>query len=121
MTGTAIAAEVAAALAEAAGAVGNGAQATLIRPGAQPVNPWDAPGGAPTTQPVWAIAEAYRQDMIDGTLIRAEDRRVMIEAVTPAPTTADRLTIGGVEYEIVRVDPEAPAGVALYFVCQCRK
>lgn len=121
MTAASIAAEVAAALAEAAGEVGNGAQALLIRPGTQPVNPWDAPGGAPTTQAVWAIAESYRQDLVDGTLIRAEDRRVMIEAVTPAPTTADRLSIGGVEMAIVAVHPEAPAGVALMFTCQCRK
>ena len=121
MSGALIAAEVAAALAEAAGETGDSTQATLIRPAVQPVNPWSPPAGPPTTQAVWTIAEAYRQDMIDGTLIRAEDRRVMVEAVSPAPTTADRLSIAGVEYEIVRVDPEAPAGVPLYFVCQCRK
>lgn len=121
MSGADIAAEVTAALAEASGAVGDGAQATLIRPGAQPQTPWDAPGGAPTPQAVWTIAEAYRQDMVDGTLIRAEDRRVMLEPVTPAPTTADRLSIGGTEYAIVAVQPEAPAGVALYYICQCRR
>ena len=121
MTGPQIAAEVAAALAEAAGATGNGQRASLIRPAAPPVNPWDAPAGAPTEHPVWAIAEAYSKSMVDGTLIRAEDRRVMIEATGLEPTTADRLKIGAVEYEIVRVDPEAPAGVALFFVCQCRR
>lgn len=121
MSGVDIAAEVTAALTEAAGAVGNGTQATLTRPGTQPVNPWDAPGSAATTQLVWAIAEAYRQDMVDGALIRAEDRRVMVQAVSPAPTTADRLSIGSVDYGIVAVQPEAPAGVALYFICQCRR
>ena len=121
MSGADIAAEVTAALAEAAGDTGDGQQAVLIRPGAPQINPWDDPPGEPTTQAVWAIAEAYRQDMIDGTLIRAEDRRVMVEAVSPAPTTADRLSIGGVEYGIVAVQPEAPAGVALYHICQCRR
>ena len=121
MSGADIAAEVSAALAEAAGDTGDGQQAVLIRPGTPQQNPWDPPPGDPTETPVWAIAEAYRQNMIDGTLIRAEDRRVMIEAVTPAPTTADRLSIGGVEYGIVAVQPEARAGVALYHICQCRK
>jgi phosphoglycolate phosphatase-like HAD superfamily hydrolase len=120
MSGAAIAAEVAAALAEATGAVGNGAQASLIRSETQPVNPWDAPSGTTTTHAVWAVAELYRQDTVDGTLIRAEDLRVMLEPVTPAPTTADRLTIAGTEYAIVSVQTEAPAGVALYHICQCR-
>ena len=121
MSGTDIAAEVAAALAEAAGDTGDGQQAVLIRPASPQINPWDDPPGEPTETSAWAVAEAYSKNMVDGTLIRAEDRRVMVEAVTPAPTTADRLSIGGVEYEIVRVDPEAPAGVALFFVCQCRR
>lgn len=149
MTGAAIALEVSAALAEASRETGNGQQATLIRPNAlQRVNPWDPQpqpegagdwddteptedddfvpavdftDGSPTTQQVWAISEAYRQDLIDGTMIRAEDRRVMVEAVNPAPTTADQLTIGPDTYNILRVDPEAPGGVALFFVCQCRK
>jgi hypothetical protein len=85
------------------------------------VNPWDAPAGAPTTQAVWAISEAYSARQIDGAMIRAEDRRIMVEAITPAPTTADRLSIGGDEYAIVGVQPEAPGGVPVYFVCQCRK
>ena len=121
MSGTQIAAEVTAALAEAAGDTGDGQQAVLIRPASPPVNPWDDPASAPTEHPVWAIAQAYSKDMVDGTLIRAEDRRVMVEAVSPAPTTADKLRLGAVEYEIVRVDPEAPAGVALYHICQCRR
>jgi hypothetical protein len=121
MSGTAIAADVAAALKQAANATGNGAQAILLRSGAQPANPWDAPAMPGTSQEVWAISENYSARQIDGTLIRAEDRRVMIEAVTPAPTTADRLSIGGAEYAIVSVQPESPGGVPLYYTCQCRK
>jgi hypothetical protein len=149
MSGAAIALEGSAALAEASREIGNGQPATLIRPNVlQRVNPWDdqpQPEGAgdwddtdptpdddfvpaidftdgsPTTQPVWAISEAYRKDLIDGTMIRAEDRRVMVEPISPAPTTADKLTIGADTYNILRVDPEAPGGVAFYFVCQCRK
>ncbi len=121
MSGADIAAEVSAALAEAAGDTGDGQQAVLIRPGTPQINPWDDPPGEPTETPVWAVAGAYSKNMFDGTLIRAEDRRVMVESVSPAPTTADKLKLGTVEYEIVRVDPEAPAGVALYHICQCRR
>lgn len=151
MSGASIIPEVADALREAAFATGDGQPATLVRPNVfKRENPWDEqpqPPGAgdwnddyptgddsflpnadffdgdapPTEQPVWAISQAYRQDLIDGTLIRAEDRRVMIEAVTPAPTTADKLVMGGETFRIISVDPEQPGGVALWFTLQCRR
>ena len=121
MSGLSIGSDVAQALQEAAREVGDGQRATLLRPSPQPANPWDAPALARAPQQLWVVTESYGRDMIDGTLIRAEDRRAMIEAVFPPPTTADRLVLGGVEYGIVRVEPEAPAGVALYYVAQCRR
>jgi hypothetical protein len=122
MSGADIAAEVAAALREVGQETGAGDFiATLIRPAAQPVNPWGDPEGDPTSHPVAVMVENYAQNLIDGTLIRAEDRRVMMEAAGITPTTADRLLIGGQEYAILAVHPEAPGGVALYFVCQCRR
>jgi len=122
MSGADIAAEVAAALREVGRETGAGEFiATLIRPASQPVNPWDTPAGPPTEHPVAVMVEQYAQNLIDGTHIRAEDRRVMMEAAGITPTTADRLQIGGDEYAILSAMPEAPGGVALYFVCQCRR
>ncbi len=121
MSGLEIQKEVASALSEVVGEVGNGLMATLIRPGDQPQTPWDPPADAPTLHPVWAISEHYAQNLIDGTLIRAEDRKVMMEATGTTPTTADRLKIGTDEYAILSVMPEAPGGVALYFSLHCRK
>lgn len=122
MSGADIAAEVAAALREVGRETGAGEFiAMLIRPATQPANPWDPPAGEPTEHPVAVMVEQYAQNLIDGTLIRAEDRHVMMEAAGITPTTADRLQIGADEYSILAVMPEAPGGVALYFTCQCRK
>jgi hypothetical protein len=122
MSGVSIAAEVAAAIREVGNATGNGPLiATLIRPAAQPTNPWDAPASAPSLIPVAVMVESYSQGLIDGTLIRAEDRRVMMEATGIVPTTADRISISGKEYAILSVAPEAPSGVALFYNLHCRE
>jgi hypothetical protein len=122
MSGASIAAEVAAAIREVGRDTGAGALvATLIRPAVQPVNPWDTPAGAPSMIPVAVMVERFAQALVDGTLIRAEDRKVMMEATGTTPTTADRLKIGTDEYAILSVMPEAPGGVALYFSLHCRK
>ena len=121
MSGASIAAEVTAAIREASAATGAGPlNGTLVRPAAQPANPWDTPAGAPLSIPVSCLVEMYDARQIDGTLIRVEDRRVMVAAEGTEPTVADRLVVGGVSYAIVSVKPEAPGGVALYYVCQCR-
>lgn len=122
MSGADIAAEVAAALREVGQETGAGELiATLIRPAPQPQNPWDPPAGEPSEHPLAVMVESYEQNDIDGTLIRAEDRRVMMEAAGITPTTADRLKIGTDEYAILSAQPEAPGGVALFFVLQCRR
>lgn len=121
MSGASIAAEVAAALREVALDVGAGTfTVTLLRPAAQPSNPWEAPAAAATEIPLAALVQAYPKSMIDGTLIRAEDRMVMAEASGTVPTVADRLRIGSTEYAIVGVTETAPSGVALYYEIQAR-
>jgi hypothetical protein len=59
--------------------------------------------------------------MIDGTLIRAEDRRVMVAVGTTVPLVSDRLRIGTTTYQIVSVMETAPSGVALFYEVQARK
>lgn len=121
MTGASIAQEVSAALIEVATDVGAGEfVVTLSQPAAQPVNPWDPPAGTPTENDIPAMVQNYPLGMIDGTLIRAEDRKVMLAATGPRPTVADKLTIGGKEYAIVNIREISPSGTALYYECQCR-
>lgn len=128
MSGFQIAAEVAQALTEVAADVGTGEfLVTLKRPSIAPTNPWDAGAGLDgsgaypfdeTELP--AIVSDFPLTMIDGTLIQQGDRRVMLAATGPKPSTADRLDILGVEYRIISVRETGPSGVALYYMVQCR-
>jgi hypothetical protein len=121
MSGAQIAAEVNAALLEVAVDVGDGEfLVTLQEPTAAPANPWDAPGGSPVQTELRAMVTDYPQTLIDGTLIQQNDRRVMLSAVGPKPSTADRLVILGVSYRIINVQETGPSGTALYYVVQAR-
>lgn len=112
---SAVAAEVAAAIAEV------GFAATLKRPDTGPATPWDAATVIPGAEiPVTILSDTYDLRHIDGTLIRAQDRRIMM-ASTVVPTENDRLIIAGVTHQIVRVTTLEPGGIALLFEVQARK
>jgi hypothetical protein len=121
MSGASIASEVLTALASLASEVGDGAfDVSIIRTTSAPANPWDAPG-VTATFAVTAYVSNYAKNLVDGTLIKAGDRRVMIAADNgTVPTTTDRLRIGGVDHIIVSVEDYAPQGVSLYYVVQAR-
>lgn len=123
MTGLSIAAEVAAALAEVATEVGNGSfTVTLVQAMANPVTPWDTGNyGAPEEIELPALVTSYPQRLIDGTLIQAFDRKVMIAAQGTKPTTADTLLIGEETFRIINVSETAPSGVSLFYECQARR
>lgn len=121
MTGAAIAAEIDAALREVAIDVGAGDYAvTLVQPAPLPANPWDAPSGAAVEHEVAAMLSRYPKSMIDGSLIRATDKRMMLSATGPVPETSWRAVVAGVSYAILTVTPYQPAGVPLYIECQLR-
>ncbi len=121
MTGAAIAAEIDAALLDVARDVGDGTYAvTLIEPAPLPANPWDTPSGTVTEHEVAAMLSRYPKGMIDGTLIRASDKRMMLSATGPVPETSWRVEVAGVSYAVVTVTPYQPAGVPLYIECQLR-
>ena len=122
MSGQSIAQEISAALAEVARDVGEGQfTVTILRPATQPVNPWDAPAGAPTQIALRAMVESYSQRLIDGTLIRQGDRKVFLDATDIVPTTADRIVLPEGEFAILSVEPFAPSGVALFHQLHCRR
>lgn len=121
MSGASIAAEVAQALSEVAGDVGTGEfLVTLTQSTGGPATPWA--GGAPSeaNTPLPAIVSDFPQTMIDGTLIQQGDRRVMMAATGPKPTTADKLTVNGTTYRIISVRESGPSGVPLYYWVQAR-
>ncbi|CAB4137347.1 hypothetical protein UFOVP317_29 [uncultured Caudovirales phage] len=121
MSGAQIAAEVNAALAEASIATGDGVlTVTLLQPAVQPMSPWDSPAGAPIEHEVNAVISDYPLSMIDDTLIRQGDKRIMVSATGPAPKVNWRVISGGVNYAILRVREIGPGGVALYYELQAR-
>ena len=122
MSGAQITAEVDAALKSLGPEIGAGSfTIQLIRPTFRAENPWDQGlHTAPEPITIAGNVENYPRNMIDGTLILASDRRVMLSATSGAPNTDDKLLIGGVRYNIVAVDEFAPQGVALFYIVQAR-
>ena len=123
MTAAAIRAEVATALAEASSAVGDGPlTVTLLRGSEGRQTPWDTDAFAATAKtPLRAVVGRHDRRLVDGTLIRADNLRVMVEAGSVEPTTAHRLRIGGADHAIVAVRPLALGGVALMWELQVRR
>ena len=121
MSGADIAREVAEAYREVSRDVGDGEfLVTLQVPSSAPANPWDAPSGTLTESELPALVSDFPATMIDGTLIQQGDRRVMLSARGPKPTTADKLVIGTVTYRIISVRETGPSGVPLYYMVQAR-
>lgn len=86
---------------------------------------YDAEEGAfdtitPTEEVVDGVVSEFDQSDVDGTRIRRDDKRVIFAGNVTLPTTQDRLIIGGVEMEIVRVTPHNPAGTLVAFEVQAR-
>lgn len=103
---------IAAEVAEAVGDVGHGA--TLLRPTFTGPNHDRRPG--PDQQiPVKLLGDMLALGLVNGTAIQANDRREMMAAEGTTPTPTDRLCIGNTEHAIIRAEPFAPGGIALFY------
>lgn len=122
MTAASIALEVAAALGEVAAEVGSGQfSITILKGQENPATPWDTGYfGEPPEVSAPALIQSYPLNMVDGTLITREDRRVLIPATVEKPDTSDRLVIAGKEHRIISVMELAPSGEPIYFEVQAR-
>lgn len=101
----AIAAEVATALQEV------GFTATLKRKGAK-TGPEYAPVYGPDVEHnVTVMQDTISLGLIDGSMIRAGDKLVMMAAGGVVPTTADRI----MGMAVMRVEPFAPGDVDLFY------
>lgn len=127
--GTDIAAEIHAALIEAAEATGDGEYtATLTRPGVESGTdtdagtPWGdaATGTAPTPDPFTVTVldggtkTRYRRDD-SGALIPRTVRTLTISATGEAPRMGDTITLADGTFTLAKVEPFAPGGEALLF------
>lgn len=69
------------------------------------------------------LVETYSDADIDGTRIKAGDKRVLISTagLTVEPTSSDKLVIGGVVHQIIRCEPLSPGGTVVMWTVQARK
>jgi hypothetical protein len=83
---------------------------------------WDPGEPVPTPYACTVAVLKFDNKDIDGTLIKATDKKVYIAAKGLAiiPTTTDRISIGGVQHTVIRVMPLNPAGINVYFELQAR-
>jgi len=85
-------------------------------------NPWEPPTETTTAYSCNGVITNYSAYEIDGTVIRRDDRKVLLAAggLAVVPTTADTLTIGGVELAIMHVEPIAPSNDPIIYTVQVR-
>jgi len=131
VSGAEIAAEVAAALAEAGEATGTGPLiCTIRRASTEPEElqrPWHATAGPmnpPTLYPVTAIEDIREVRDLSGMLVGIQKRTLTINATGVQPLKSDVIAVGfapadvtsaTVFEEIIAVKPLAPAGTALLY------
>jgi hypothetical protein len=98
-----------------------GSALTLARPGVGTYDPATGKTSTPTatTFTVRGVFINYEDKNVDGTVVRAGDRRLLVSAQgsTTAPAIGDR--VGGLQ--VVDVRTIAPRGVAVAWACQMRK
>lgn len=79
-----------------------------------------------TTQSGYGAVFEYIDRNIDGTLIKAGDKQLLLSAVNSAgtaltsPVLNDTVTIGSTAYTITRIKPLSPAGTTCLFECNLR-
>lgn len=76
-----------------------------------------------TSQAGSAVVREYARQHIDGTLIQAGDKRVIVAAsgLTFAPAPGDSVTASGDVLQVVSVIERNPAGTALVYELQGRR
>ena len=113
----AIAAEVAAAIAEV------GFAATITRR-TGPQTPWDNAPEAETAYPVTVVDDGIKTRYSradDGALIARTARVLTVAVGDVAPAMGDTITVGGSLHVIAAVMPTAPGGVALLYEVELRQ
>lgn len=120
--GTDIAAEIDAALREAAAATGDGAYVAMLhRTTGGSSTPWGTEVPSllmfPLTVLEDGVSTRYSRDA-GGALIPRTARVVTVSATGEAPQVGDEIGLADGRHEVVRVNPVQPGGVALLFECE---
>lgn len=122
MSGPEIAAEVAAAIIEAAEATGSGAlTGTITRAGTIDDSTHPPTVGAPVDYACTLLWDTYSAYARATDAVKADDVRAYVSPdAETAPRIGDKLTEGGKTFHIVNVSTLRPGGTALLYECQCR-
>lgn len=129
MSGQGIAAEIAAAVAEATAEVGIGSPliGTITRKGPADRSTYPPTPGAPKDYTFAAMMDSFSVADHMATEISARDVKVLVTRPVRAsdgeeiePGNGDTLTVAGQTYSIVNVEATAQGGYAMMWECQCR-
>jgi hypothetical protein len=98
-----------------------GSNLTVTRPGAATYNPATGilTSAAATTYTVQGVFINYEDRNVDGTVVRAGDRRLLVSTIGTTGTPQIDDAVGGLK--IVDVRTIAPSGVPIAWACQVRK
>lgn len=98
-------------------------QTGVLRVPGEPSGPPHNPTpGVPVNHACTFAVLKYENRDIDGTLIKASDKKVYLSTkdLTVAPLTTHTLVIGGADHTIVLVKPLNPAGTEVFYELQVR-
>lgn len=106
-----------------------GAAVTITTPAAAVYDPatGETTAPAPSVQTASAVEEAYKLFEIDGTLVRAGDKRLLVSPKTTSgaplavPPPGSTVPWSGQTWRVQEAQPFAPAGEVVYLVLQLRK
>ena len=100
---------------------------TTVTPGTYNPATGGMTGGTTTTQTAYGAVFDYGTKQIDGTLIKAGDKQILLSAfktngaALTAPVLGDTVTIGGVAFTLVEPLKEVnPAGTVVMYECNAR-
>jgi hypothetical protein len=85
--------------------------------------PWKVSTATDSSITVRGILDDFRAAEVDGTVVKAGDRRYMLAAsgMTLVPQPGDALTEDGDIFRVVQVQAVRPAGTDLLYILQVRK
>ena len=105
----------------------NGRAVTIISNGPNTGTAWNPEYGAAVQTPVTAVVTKYKTNEIDGTIIRKEDKKMLIDADdiqaaidAGGPIETQKIKDGDTEYSIIDVEEIKPGPVSILSKVQCR-
>ena len=77
----------------------------------------------PANHPCTIVVTDFKNREIDGTLVQAGDKKVIVSTsgLTIEPATGDKIAVGGFDHSIVSVKPINPGGLVIIYQLQCRR